>query len=88
MTTNVADCINKLEGESEECRLKDKGQSQKCDTSSHVEQISSTPGTPPAYVPFALYNQLLERVSIVRELVIKYLKLLNIFHVCLIRINL
>ena len=67
MTTNVADCINKLEGESEECRLKDKGQSQKCDTSSHVEQISSTPGTPPAYVPFALYNQLLERVVALEE---------------------
>ncbi|XP_068975906.1 SH3 domain-containing kinase-binding protein 1-like [Bombus flavifrons] len=66
-TTNVADCINKLEGESEESRLKDKSQNQKCDTSSHIEQISSTPGTPPAYVPFALYNQLLERVVALEE---------------------
>ncbi|KAK9298324.1 hypothetical protein QLX08_008326 [Tetragonisca angustula] len=66
-TTNVADCINKLEAESEESKQKDKGQSQKCDTSPHLEQVSSTPGTPPTYVPFALYNQLLERVVALEE---------------------
>lgn len=75
-TTNVADCINKLETESEESKQKDKGQSQKPEASSYLEPISSTSGTP-IYVPFALYNQLLERVSIVRNLL--NILLMNIF---------
>ncbi|OAD51954.1 Intersectin-1 [Eufriesea mexicana] len=65
-TTNVADCINKLETESEESKQKDKGQSQKSDTSPYLEPISTTSGTP-IYVPFALYNQLLERVVALEE---------------------
>lgn len=66
-TTNVADCINKLEAESEESKQKDKSQNQKSDSFPHLEQISTTPGTPPTYVPFALYNQLLERVVALEE---------------------
>ncbi|XP_043795801.1 SH3 domain-containing kinase-binding protein 1-like isoform X1 [Apis laboriosa] len=66
-TTNVADCINKLEAESEENKQKDKSQNQKSDSFPHLEQISTTPGTPPTYVPFALYNQLLERVVALEE---------------------
>ena len=70
---NVADCINKLEAESEESKQKDKSQNQKSDSFPHLEQISTTPGTPPTYVPFALYNQLLERVSVLKLLTIKLL---------------
>lgn len=54
--------MNKLKAKSEEIKPKDKNQ--KSDISPHLEQTLSTSGTP-AYVPYALYNQLLERVSII-----------------------
>ncbi|XP_076764214.1 uncharacterized protein LOC143431391 [Xylocopa sonorina] len=66
IATNVTDCINKLEAENEENKQKDKSQTQKSDASLQFEQIPTTPGTP-TYVPFALYNQLLERVVALEE---------------------
>lgn len=61
---SVAESINKIEVESEENKAKEK--SQKADTIPHLEQSSSTPGTP-AYVPYALYNELLERIVALEE---------------------
>lgn len=58
--------LNKVE----ENKPKDKSPSQKADTSPHhLEQTSTTPESPvvPPYVPFALYNQLLERVIVLEE---------------------
>ncbi|XP_076248441.1 uncharacterized protein LOC143188202 isoform X2 [Calliopsis andreniformis] len=63
-TLSVAESISKLEAESEESKQKDK--SQKSDISPQLEQSSLTPGTS-AYVPYALYNQLLERVTVLEE---------------------
>lgn len=59
---SVAESISKLEAESEENKQKER--SPKSDTSPHLEQTSTSPGTP-AFVPYALYNQLLERVSVI-----------------------
>ncbi|XP_031849550.1 uncharacterized protein LOC116434822 isoform X2 [Nomia melanderi] len=56
--------INKLEAVDEESKSKNKNQ--KSDTSPHLEPTSPSSGTP-AYVPYAVYNQLLERVATLEE---------------------
>ncbi|XP_076636901.1 uncharacterized protein LOC143349490 [Colletes latitarsis] len=63
-TTSALELINKLKAKSEEIKSKDK--SQKSDTSPHLEQSLTTSGTP-AYVPYGLYNQLLQRVAALEE---------------------
>ncbi|XP_076172801.1 uncharacterized protein LOC143149368 isoform X2 [Ptiloglossa arizonensis] len=63
-TMTAPELMNKLKAKSEEIKPKDKNQ--KSDISPHLEQTLSTSGTP-AYVPYALYNQLLERVAVLEE---------------------
>ncbi|CAK9829587.1 SH3 domain-containing kinase-binding protein 1 [Anthophora retusa] len=65
-TTNIMDCIKKLEAEYKESKQKSKSPTQRSDTSSHLEQTSAISG-PPAYVPYIVYSQLLERVAVLEE---------------------
>ncbi|XP_033334865.1 uncharacterized protein LOC117225422 isoform X3 [Megalopta genalis] len=59
------EAINNLEAElPDDSKSKDKNQ--KSDMSPHSEQTSPTSGNP-AYVPYAVYNQLLERVATLEE---------------------
>lgn len=62
---NVTEPTPKPDGESEESKQKDKGQ--KPDTSPHLEQPSTVTSGSPAYVPYSLYCQLLDRVAALEE---------------------
>lgn len=60
--TNVADSANKPDTDNDDNKQKDK--SPKADTSPQTDHSPGTPSGQPAYVPYALYSKLLERVSI------------------------
>lgn len=68
---NVSDSINKSDIDIDDNKQKDK--SPKADTSPHTDHSPGSSGQP-AYVPYALYSKLLERVNI------KIHRLLN-FHI-------
>jgi len=58
---NSADSINKPDNDNEDNKQKDK--SPRAETSPHADHSPSASGQP-AYVPYALYSKLLERVNI------------------------
>lgn len=60
--TNIADSTTKADADNDDNKQKDK--SPKADVSPHTDHSPVTPSGQPAYVPYALYSKLLERVSI------------------------
>ncbi|XP_076648923.1 uncharacterized protein LOC143356814 isoform X3 [Halictus rubicundus] len=63
--TTFLEAINNLEAElTDDSKSKDKNQ--KSETPQHSEQTSPNSGNP-AYVPYSVYNQLVERVAILEE---------------------
>lgn len=58
---NTADSTNKPDTDNDDNKQKDK--SPRAETSPHADHSPSASGQP-AYVPYALYNKLLERVNI------------------------
>lgn len=59
---NVADSVNKPDIDNDDNKQKDK--SPRADTSPHADHSPGTSSGQPAYVPYALYSKLLERVNI------------------------
>jgi len=57
---NVADSVNKMDADNDDSKQKDK--SPRTDTSPHADHNPGASGQP-AYVPYALYSKLLERVN-------------------------
>ncbi|XP_077259880.1 uncharacterized protein LOC143896156 isoform X1 [Temnothorax americanus] len=61
---NTADSTNKQDTDNDDSKPKDK--SPRAETSPHADQSPSSSGQP-AYVPYALYSKLLERVAALEE---------------------
>lgn len=59
---NVTDSVNKPDIDNDDSKQKDK--SPRADTSPHVDHSPGASSGQPAYVPYALYSKLLERVNI------------------------
>ncbi|KAM0735364.1 SH3 domain-containing kinase-binding protein 1 [Formica fusca] len=62
---NVADSVNKPDIDNDDNKQKDK--SPRADTSPHADHSPGTTSGQPAYVPYALYSKLLERVAALEE---------------------
>ncbi|XP_070171548.1 uncharacterized protein [Polyergus mexicanus] len=63
---NIADSVNKPDIDNDDNKQKD--QSPRADISPHADHHSpSTSSGQPAYVPYALYSKLLERVAALEE---------------------
>lgn len=62
MTQGNADSINKPDIDNDDSKQKDK--SPRADTSPHADYSPGASSGQPAYVPYALYSKLLERVNI------------------------
>lgn len=61
--TNVADPVNKADADNDDSKQKE-AKSPRADPSPHADNSPATPSGQPAYVPYALYSKLLERVSV------------------------
>lgn len=61
---NVTDSASKTDADNDDSKQKDK--SPRADTSPHADHSPGASGQP-AYVPYALYSKLLERVNMKRE---------------------
>lgn len=61
--TNVTDSVNKADTDNDDSKQKET-KSPRADTSPHADTTPATPSGQPAYVPYALYSKLLERVSV------------------------
>lgn len=62
--TNAADPVNKADDENDGDNKQKETKSPRAETSPHADHSPATPSGQPAYVPYALYSKLLERVSI------------------------
>ncbi|EZA61495.1 hypothetical protein DMN91_004339 [Ooceraea biroi] len=62
---NVTDSVNKPDTDNDDSKQKDK--SPRADTSPHADHSPGASSGQPAYVPYALYSKLLERVAALEE---------------------
>ncbi|XP_032670452.1 uncharacterized protein LOC116843802 [Odontomachus brunneus] len=64
--TNVVDPVNKADADNDDSKQKE-AKSPRADPSPHTDNSPATPSGQPAYVPYALYSKLLERVAALEE---------------------